>query len=137
MSWTAPSGHVWATGEIVTAANMNTYIANDLTFLYGDTGWTAPTFTNSWANFSGFACGFRLVGTRVALKGTMQSGTWGSVAFTLPAGYRPPQTTDELVFSNGTTSAVHMGISTAGAVTPSGGSAASSCSLDGIIFDTI
>ncbi len=30
MSWTAPSGHVWATGEIVTAANMNTFIRLNL-----------------------------------------------------------------------------------------------------------
>lgn len=30
MSWTAPSGHVWTTGEIVSAANMNTYIKDNL-----------------------------------------------------------------------------------------------------------
>lgn len=33
MAWTDPAGHVWAVGEIVTAANMNTYIGNDLIFL--------------------------------------------------------------------------------------------------------
>lgn len=38
MSWSSPSNHVWATGEIVTAANMNTYIGNDLLFLYGYSG---------------------------------------------------------------------------------------------------
>lgn len=30
MAWTAPSGHVWTTGEVVTAANMNTYIRLNL-----------------------------------------------------------------------------------------------------------
>lgn len=32
MAWGTP--RAWATGEIVTAANMNTYISNDLSFLY-------------------------------------------------------------------------------------------------------
>lgn len=30
MAWTDPAGHVWTTGEIVTAASMNTYIKDDL-----------------------------------------------------------------------------------------------------------
>lgn len=30
MAWTDPSGHVWVTGETVTAANMNTYIRLNL-----------------------------------------------------------------------------------------------------------
>jgi hypothetical protein len=30
MAWTAPSGHVFATGEVVTAATMNTYIKDNL-----------------------------------------------------------------------------------------------------------
>ncbi len=33
MAWTDPAGHVWAVGEVLSAANMNTYIANDLVFL--------------------------------------------------------------------------------------------------------
>lgn len=36
--WTDPAGHVWATGETVTASNMNTYIANNLSYLKGDAG---------------------------------------------------------------------------------------------------
>lgn len=30
MSWSAPLGHVWTTSEVVTAANMNTYIRLNL-----------------------------------------------------------------------------------------------------------
>lgn len=30
MAWTAPSGHVWVTGEIVTAASLNTYVRLNL-----------------------------------------------------------------------------------------------------------
>lgn len=30
MSWTSPLGHVWVTGEIVTAANLNTYVTYNL-----------------------------------------------------------------------------------------------------------
>ena len=32
MSWTNPDNHVWTTGEIVTAANMNTYIRLNLDY---------------------------------------------------------------------------------------------------------
>lgn len=30
MSWSAPSGHVFATGEVVTAATLNTYVKDNL-----------------------------------------------------------------------------------------------------------
>ena len=30
MAWTDPAGHVWVTGEVVTAANMNTYVRLNL-----------------------------------------------------------------------------------------------------------
>jgi hypothetical protein len=33
MAWTDPTAHVYVTGEVVTAATMNTYIKDDLVFL--------------------------------------------------------------------------------------------------------
>lgn len=46
MAWSTP--RTWTVGEVVTAANMNTYISDDLTVLYGST-WTtfSPTLTQS------------------------------------------------------------------------------------------
>ena len=33
--WTDPTTHVWATGEVVTAANLNTYVQQDIANLNG------------------------------------------------------------------------------------------------------
>jgi hypothetical protein len=134
MAWTAPSGHVWAVGEVLTAANLNTYSANNLSFLYGDTVWTAPTFTNSWVNFAGGfqVAGFRLIGTRVYLRGLVNSGTSNTSIFTLPAGYRP--TAAEIFIIDFNLTAGELRIATTGTVVPN---LTGYVSLTGINFDTI
>lgn len=55
------------------------------------TAWTAPTLTNSWANFGAgtVPAGYRLAGDRVELRGVVMSGTAAVAMFTLPTGYRP------------------------------------------------
>jgi hypothetical protein len=57
MPWSAP--RAWASGELVTAGNMNTYISDLLSYLKGsagpvtiDSGVTAPTFRGSSGVFS-------------------------------------------------------------------------------------
>lgn len=58
-------------------------------------GASEPPFQNSWTNFgSGYAvAGFRKDPQgRVYLRGMIKSGSVNAVAFTLPAGYRPPAT---------------------------------------------
>lgn len=54
--------------------------------------WLAPSFTNSWVN-SGTgtqtAGYWKDANGTVHLRGTIKSGTNGTSAFTLPAGYRP------------------------------------------------
>ena len=136
MAWTNPDSHVWTTGETLTAANMNTYIRLNLDFLYGDTAWTAVSYTNSWVDFdSGHTVGFRAIGSRVALKGTMKSGTIGSAAFTLPTGYRPVLTDCSFACdSNGAFG--KLTVASTGAVTPNVGSNVY-FSLNGVTFDTI
>lgn len=112
-------------------------VNDDINFLYGDTGWSAPTFTNSWVNWTGGSAppaGFRLIGTRVVLRGTIASGTINTVAFTLPAGYRPTASVDFAVISNGAIG--WLGILTTGVVTPVSGSNVR-FALDGVTFDTI
>lgn len=97
MPWTDPSTHIWAAGEILTAGHMNTYLEANLAYLYGDTAWTnVASFTNSWTASSP-APGYILIGRVVYLRGVLGAGTANTVAFTLPAGYRPTVTNYYLV----------------------------------------
>lgn len=134
MSWTTPI--TWTTGQVVTAANLNTHIRDNENFLYGDTSWTAPTFANSWVDFGSPypAAGFRLIGTRVVMTGAIKSGTLGVAAFTLPTGYRPTGQVKAPSFSGN--AAVYILISAAGAVIPEVGPA-TEMTLSAVNFDTI
>jgi hypothetical protein len=106
-----------------------------------DSAWTAPTLTNSWVNAGGgtFAAGYRKVGSMVYLRGSIRSGTIGSAAFTLPAGYRPLSLAVIGTVSNnaGTLMVSQLTVSGPGAVTPAVGSNASGFYLDNLSFDTI
>lgn len=57
----------------------------------GSAGWTAVVFQNSWVNFGGTyqVAQYKKVGKRVYVRGAIKTGASGTVAFTLPAGYRP------------------------------------------------
>lgn len=104
--------------------------------LYGDVAWTRVTYGNGWAdNGGGFqVVGYRKVGTRVHLRGTMKSGTIAVPAFVLPVGYQPLAA---LLFPCASNAAYgELMISTNGSCTPAVGSSVS-FSLDGINFDTI
>lgn len=55
------------------------------------TAWTAPTFTNGWHN-SGAPSAlarYRKVGDTVQMEGLIVGGSLGTVAFSLPVGFRP------------------------------------------------
>lgn len=56
-----------------------------------DTGWVAPTLTNSWVNYGGGfeAAGYKKVGTQVFIRGLVKDGAVGTAIFTLPVGFRP------------------------------------------------
>lgn len=90
MGWTTPTDR--STSYVVTSTDWNV-IEDDLTFLYGDTGWTnVSVFTNSWASAgAGNVPRFALIGRVVYLNGMVTGGTINTAAFTLPAGYRPSQ----------------------------------------------
>ncbi len=102
----------------------------------GDSGWIAPSFTNSWVNYgAGYNdCGYRKdeMGW-VHLRGLVKNGTDGASIFTLPAGYRP-QARELLVGA----SEDHYGridILTDGTVVPSAGTTAPGwVCLDGLTF---
>ena len=82
------------------------------------TAWTGVTFQNSWVNFGGTSqvARYRKIGDQVYIEGRIKTGTMAVVAFTLPAGFRPP-----LVMSFSTVSVSLFGfffIDQAGGVTP-------------------
>ena len=89
-----------------------------------------PAFQNGWV-YAGApynTCAFRKDGFGfVHLKGVMKSGTIGSVAFTLPAGYRPAAT----VLSP-TTTTQYVSVDSSGNV--SGLFANTGTPIDGITF---
>jgi hypothetical protein len=136
ISWASPDAHVWTAGEVLTAANMNTYIRLNLDFLYGDTAWQVPTLINSWVNAGAPNpnAGYRLLGTRVVVRGTVKTGTVGAPIFVLPVGYRPPGT---IYFATLSANALATSsVDSAGNVSSNGGSNAS-FSLDSVNFDTL
>ena len=54
--------------------------------------WITPTLVNGWTQYSIYTVGYRKDSFgRVKLRGAIQSGANGTIAFTLPAGYRPSQ----------------------------------------------
>jgi hypothetical protein len=135
MAWTNPDSHIWTAGEVLTAANMNTYVRLNLDFLYGDTAWIAPTLINSWVNSGGtdVPAGYRGVGTLIILRGVIKLGTLNQPAFVLPAGYRPKTDFSYSVIAN---SAIgYLAVQAAsGNVVPVSGSNAW-FSICGITFD--
>lgn len=87
----------------------------------GDSSWTAPILTNSWANYgSGLPdAGYRKDGAGfVHFQGLVKSGSNNAAIFTLPSGYRPAA--NLIVYSGGnqggTEQLVRLNIGTDGTV---------------------
>lgn len=98
-----------------------------------------PAFQNGWVNYGGVyaAVGFRKdpLG-KVQLRGLVKTGASGTVAFTLPVGYRPPASMVFTCWASGSVLATvqinvdgTLGISGPAAVT-------TSTALDTVEFDT-
>jgi hypothetical protein len=108
--------------------------------LIADTGWHViggagePAFTNSWTNYgAGWStAAFRRVNGVVHLRGLIASGTVGSGAFVLPAGYR---STQQLLLGTVSNSAAgRVDIYTNGTVLPQSPSSSTWVALDGLVF---
>ena len=100
--------------------------------------WTAVTFTNSWANVSGFnATRYRLEACLVVvrLSGAIKSGSTGTSAFTLPSGYQPANTVTLPVYDFSNNVLAYVTIATAGTVTVTCASTPQ-ISLEGLTFPT-
>jgi hypothetical protein len=108
-----------ATTSAVAPAIWGDTVNDDLNVLYGDTAWTAVTFSGTWANFSTDVCHFLKSGNQVIVEGACMSGTINTAAFTLPAGYRPSQALNFGTVTN--TGFGSIAITTGGVVTPATG----------------
>jgi hypothetical protein len=103
--------------------------------------WTAvAAFSNSWVNYGSGEqdAQYRKSGDEVELRGIIKSGTT-STAFTLPAGYRPPEVVRPPIMQAGVanTGAASISIEADGDVVVNGyiGTGANTAvSLDGIRF---
>jgi hypothetical protein len=96
----------------------------------------AAAFANSWANEGGSYPAAKYwfdVQGNVHLEGTIDDGTIGLAAFTLPVGYRPPAAYTFAVDSNDLYGMCNVGSD--GVVTPAVGSS-TRFSLNGICFPT-
>jgi hypothetical protein len=102
--------------------------------------WIAPTFQNSWRAFAaGWSTpGYRKIGDIVYLRGMVTGGTSPSTAFTLPAGYIPPNNIVAVVLGDNPTTAngrVDINAPSGNVVIQSGpSSSAGFVSLDGVQF---
>jgi hypothetical protein len=102
--------------------------------------WTAVTsFSNGWiaVNQTLYPVGYMkdTLGF-VHLRGLVQSGTYNTVAFILPFGYRPPYGKRFVNLSNGTNMSI-LSIATDGNLIPSQHTYAGWISLDGIVYETV
>jgi hypothetical protein len=99
--------------------------------------WQTPTLLNSWVNYGApyaNAGYYRDAAGIVRLGGVLKTGTNGTAAFVLPAGYRPAATRYcPAIFSAG---AGLVSIDRFGNVAPTnaGGTGATLASLDGVSF---
>ena len=88
--------------------------------------YTAPTLGNGWVNYGGSfdTAGYMkdMSGT-VFLKGLIKNGTINTVAFTLPAGYRPSRRIIRAVI-DGANAMGRLDITNTGQVIPNAGSTA-------------
>jgi hypothetical protein len=100
--------------------------------------WQAPAYTNGWADLAGSPGGYKLVGTRVYLRGIIAGGTQNTAAFTLPVGYRPVNTARFPAYLNngGTIVVAATIVANTGTVTISG-TGNTQWGLDGVSFDTV
>lgn len=113
----------WIEGQLVELLDshvLQQYSGSGWNVVGGDTGWVNVTFTNSWANVSGFTTSYRRLNGVVYIRGRIQSGTANSVAFTLPAGFRPAIQSRFGQVDGSAATAVTVLVDSTGGVTASG-----------------
>lgn len=92
----------WLYGNVNFTITQSQLPATEKPHLVGASG--EVPFQNSWENYGGTnasASYYKDAFGRVHLKGTIKTGVSGTVAFTLPAGYRPQEAEIFAVVANG------------------------------------
>lgn len=80
MAWTAP--RTWVTGELVTAAYMNTHVRDEFLYIYPDAAWAnrTPTLTNITLGTGGTnQQRYIQMGKTVMIRGSITLGTGGAL----------------------------------------------------------
>ena len=136
---TANPGTVTQAGTPVNATNLNKI--EDKLFdldskVYHTDTWHDLTLGNSWVNVGGnFANASYTItpdGKYALLRGSIKSGTTGSIGFTLPVGARPPIENVIPIVSLGSTTPANIDITNSGSAYINNGSANTHVSLSGI-----
>lgn len=89
----------WAANQVAWEQAVSTYV-NSIGTAVALPTWHAPSLINSWTNFGAGtapAAYSKDATGRVWLRGAISGGANGSVAFVLPAGFRPPYTQTSLI----------------------------------------
>lgn len=111
MAWSTP--RTWTTSEIVTAANMNTYISNNLSFLGGATGATVATSqtttASSWTDLATVGPAVTvttmtkaLVFLQAALRSSI-GGDYAEMGFAVSGASTIAATVNSAIYQNSTT----------------------------------
>jgi len=112
-------------------------VSMDKWHLVGQSG--EPAFQNSWANYGG-ATGVarfrKYPDGKVAIAGAIKTGTPPSVAFTLPAGYRPASAIFLPIITSGGTGYLNVATDGTCTVNQLTGAATTQTLLDNVEFDT-
>jgi hypothetical protein len=95
--------------------------------------WSSPLLEHSWVPYGAASSPpayLRDLLGFVHLRGAIKGGASGSVAFTLPEGYRPKVRVDTAIVQNGAAAGAYLQITAAGEVVPVGGEVNLYASLD-------
>lgn len=109
---------VSAAGAPLPVLSLNAASPARLNTISAEEQWVTPSLTNSWVNLAGYQpFQYKRSGTKVLVRGSIDSGTGGSAAFTFPVGFRPAANNGYLA-SNGTTGVNFVTVNSAGTLIP-------------------
>ena len=132
MSWSSPK--TWNVGDPGTSSDLNQYVRDNLSYLYGDTSWTTATLLTGFSAGSP-AVAFRRIGTEVAFRGSMTTSTTApQPCFNMPAGYFPAA---QVSLGADSPSGTTIQITTGGAASAHGYTGSPTIVLDGLRYSLI
>jgi len=139
MAWSSPS--TWVAGAVLTAAQLNAQVRDNLLALYSGTGWVDATYASGYQTQGTRQAKSTVKGKTVSLDGliTKTSGSFptsaATVIATLPVGHRPPDT-KRFACGQSALQLANIAVASNGEVSIiTSSSAPTYVSLDGITFE--